>query len=250
MTSRFVDDIDLTATFYNEKGEKQTVTLESVYDDALAADPISRIIELVKEKKAAWKENERCYIQEHNNDTGKTRRAGVSLVSSGRDVTPVAIEIPSVSNFKEVTSFLKAKGVKYNANNKSWYMERGSLSTDLSVEIQQYLDSHKASNRPQRQTAEKSGIPDDAIYLTLPSSSPQRFREITEQIKSDGARFNPDKRAWYITGKEDRNKFADYLPAEKSSVHKKLNQYKESAKGRDEDNRALDSKRHESPELV
>lgn len=130
----------LTAIYYDENNKKQVVSLEATDDDLSTSDPIQRIIKLVKEQKPEWKENERCYIQEHNNDTGKTSQAGIFLVKSGRDVTPVEINIPPVSNFKEVTTFLKEKGAKFDGDIKIWYMERGKYAKEA-VGIQQYLDS-------------------------------------------------------------------------------------------------------------
>ena len=153
MINRFVDDIDMSATFYDEKGEKQKIVIESVYEKYDTADAaLKRLLELVREKKSEWKDNERCYIQRHNNDSGKNRLEGVYLVSSGRDVTPVEIHIPNIptkSEFKELVSFLKEKGAKYNPSpqKKFWYFERGSLTPELGSEVQQHLDSYKRENR-------------------------------------------------------------------------------------------------------
>lgn len=163
MINRFVDDIDMSATFYDEKGEKQKIALESVYEHYnSAADSISQLIELVREKKPEWKENERCYIQSHNNDSGKNRLEGVYLVSSGRDVTPVEIHIPNIptqSEFKELVSFLKEKGAKYNPNpqKKFWYFERGSLTPELGSEVQQRIDSYKRRAEPNKSVLGKLG---------------------------------------------------------------------------------------------
>lgn len=67
---------------------------------------------------------------------------------------------------------------------------------------------------------------DEAIYLKLPPLSPQQFKKITDQLKKDGARYNPDKKAWYITEKAEQSKFQKYLPTVKESIHEKLNGYK------------------------
>ena len=193
--SRFIDDIDMSAIFYDEKGEKQKIVIESVYGKYdTADDAFKNLLELVREKKPEWKENERCYIHRHNNDSGKNRLEGVYLVSSGRDVTPVEIHIPNIpekDKFKELVSFLKEKGAKYNANpqKKFWYFERGSLTPELGSEVQQRLDSYKRENR-------------------------------TEPNKS-------------VLGKLGDNQ-------------KKVDK----AKGQSAENRAIDSKRHESPEHV
>ena len=54
---------------------------------------------------------------------------------------------------------------------------------------------------------------DEAIYLKLPFiEDAQKFKQILEEIKQNGARYNPMKKKWYITETMDRSKFFVYLP--------------------------------------
>lgn len=151
-----------------------------------------------------------------------------------KTVDNVELKLPYMTRdtFMKVKEEIKRMGAKYDPDNKKWYVESGA-DRDTVNRINDYLLQH-----------------DEAIYLKLPPSSPQKFRQITEQIKNNGARYNPDKKTWYITEKENRNQFLNFLPSDKGSVHEKLSQYKESVKEQTADNHSLDSKRKETPELV
>ena len=56
---------------------------------------------------------------------------------------------------------------------------------------------------------EKAGI---QIYLKLPSAGKEEFKKMTAYLKENGALFDADKKAWYVTDSQDLNKFASYLP--------------------------------------
>lgn len=114
--------------------------------------------------------------------------------------------------FRTVTDEIKRMGAEFVPDRKGWYVDQ-SVGKEIITNIQDYIKSH-----------------DEAIYLKLPPANAQEFRSMIEQIKQDGARYNPDKKLWFITEKLDRSKFQQYLPAEKDSVHEKLNQYKNDAK--------------------
>lgn len=114
--------------------------------------------------------------------------------------------------FKSVTDEIKRMGATFVPDRKGWYVDQ-SIGKEKITNIQDYVTSH-----------------DEAIYLKLPQSNQKEFRSMIEQLKQDGARYNPDKKLWFITEKSDRVKFQQYLPAEKDSVHGKLNQYKVDAK--------------------
>lgn len=158
---------------------------------------------------------ERCYIQEIDAN-GQYQQEGIYLIASGRDVTPVEIRLPYMrpETFKEVKDEIKNMGVKFDGDKKKWYIERGSESK---TELQNYLDRH-----------------DDATYLRLPEkTTTEQFKEIVGQLKQDGARYNPDRKSWYITDRNDVNKFLPYLPS--GSVHAKLEQNKRAAVAENKD---------------
>ena len=149
---------------------------------------------------------ERCYIQECDAE-GQYQQEGIYLVASGRDVTPVDIRLPYMrpETFQEVKEVIKSMGAKFDGDRKKWYVERGNESN---AALQNYLDSH-----------------DDATYLQLPKqTTPEQFKEIVSQLKQDGARYNSDKKSWYITDRNDASKFLSYLSS--GSVHAKLEQNK------------------------
>ena len=172
----------------------------------MAPAPVSRFLE---EKVLTGKE--RCYIQELGANS-QYQQEGIYLVASGRDVTPIEIHLPYMraETFKEVREEIKKMGVKFDNNKKVWYLERGDAESKMDM-LQNYLDNH-----------------DEAIYLKLPRQiTSEQFKEVIGQLKLDGARYNPDKKAWYITDRNDISKFSEYLPP--SSIHEKLENNKRTA---------------------
>ena len=147
---------------------------------------------------------------------------------------PVRLRFPYMtrSTFMAAKEEIKKMGAQFNPENKSWYVEQ-SVGQETIANIQDYLMRH-----------------DEAIYLHLPPADPKSFKGMLEQLKQDGARYNPDKKLWYITEKEDRNKFLPYLPTEKESVHEKLSQYKAETEKQHTENREIGAKRKETQERV
>ena len=121
-------------------------------------------------------------------------------------------------------------GAQFNPDHKTWYVDQ-SAGQETIANIQDYLMSH-----------------DEAIYLHLPPADPKSFKGMIDQLKQNGARYNPDKKLWYITEKENRNKFLSYLPTEKKSVHEKLSQYKAETEKQHTENREIGAKSKEAQE--
>lgn len=193
------------------------------------------VIQAVREAKPEVKENERCYIQERDTEAGKYQQEGIYLISSGKDVTPVEIRLPYISSketFDSVRQEIKTLGARFSGEKKVWYAER-SIGEDKIDQIRDCLAQH-----------------DEGIYLTLPeTNTAEQFKTLVEQLKQDGARYNPDKKAWYITEKNDCNKFSDYLPSGKASIHEKLSQNKESiGKKNQENGKSVEPRNKDVPE--
>lgn len=138
--------------------------------------------------------------------------------------------------FLSVKDEIKRMGAKFDPAKKEWYVEK-SVGQDAIDDINNYLEKH-----------------DEAIYLKLPfTEEAQKFRQILEEIKQNGARYNPMKKRWYITEAMDRSKFFAYLPTsellfnrENHSVHEKLSGYKAETE-KQADNRETSHRSKEMP---
>lgn len=255
-------------TNYEEKF--RAIYYEGSERKELFAETKENAIASVKELKQGIKDNDRCYIQELNPETGKYQQEGIYLINSGRDVTPVEIKLPYMSSesFDEVKKGIKEMGAKFSGESKMWYVER-SASEETLKGIQDIINSHDENtylklpymssetykevrgeikemgakyNGDKRMWYVNFDAPketvdnirnyvdshDEATYLQLPPANKEQFSKMVQQLKDDGARFNPDKKAWYITDKQDKSKFAPYLQSEKPSVLDKLKQNKDS----------------------
>ncbi len=186
-------------------------------------------------------------------DSEKPKEAGVikeqSALEEEKPETagpPIRLKLPYMTKetFMKVKEEIKSMGAKFNPHEKAWYVEQ-SIGKDMIDKINKCLAQH-----------------DEAIYLNLYHVKPQEFKQTIEQIKQNGARYNPDKKRWYITESDDPHKFWTYLPnhvmlsatdlgtiPEMNSIHAKLNQYKSDAAKKHPDDRMPEHQK-ETPERV
>lgn len=221
---------DLREAFSNE-GYIYSWELNGVDPENYGADisiKISHDGEVVEEEKYSALLDPDTYEISHVD----TRRQGDSLIRmfmpemnmvimenlqekiNGQEHQRIKLKFPYMKRdtFNKVKDEIKRMGATFDPGLKGWYVDQ-SVGKEIITNIQDYITSH-----------------DEAIYLKLPPANAQEFRSMIEQLKQDGARYNPDKKLWFITEKLDRSKFQQYLPAEKDSVQEKLNQYKADAK--------------------
>lgn len=57
-----------------------------------------------------------------------------------------------------------------------------------------------------------SGIDITPIYLSLPYMSKEKYVSVVKGLREKGAKYNPEKKAFFITRQNDLNLFSDYLP--------------------------------------
>jgi hypothetical protein len=151
---------------------------------------------------------------EHVQQEKKEQPEEVEESETDTETARVKLQLPYMKRetFLKAKEELKRMGAKYDPKEKVWYVEQ-SVGQDMLSRIHEYLQKQ-----------------DDAIYLKLPSVDAQKFKQLLGEIKQNGARYNPDRKKWYITEKMDLSKFRAYLPEggmqNKDSVHQKLNQYK------------------------
>lgn len=55
------------------------------------------------------------------------------------------------------------------------------------------------------------------VYLRLPSMEREEFLKVTQQLKEDGAKFNPYIKKWYVPPGVDKSKFQEYIPQKNGS---------------------------------
>lgn len=218
------EEVQMKAIFY-VNGNREEIYAPSK-EEVLKAVKEAQTIEL--------KGNERCYIQKYNKQPDSYQQEGIYLIASGKDITPVELKLPYMteSTFHEVKDNIKEMGAKFNVQKKMWYIER-AVGQETIDAIQGYINKH-----------------DEAIYLHLPATGKEAFKQIVAQIKQDGAKYNSDKKAWYITEQMDKSKFTNYLKDQKKeSVKAKILQYKSEVEKKNPGNvREMESLSHECGE--
>lgn len=65
------------------------------------------------------------------------------------------------------------------------------------------------------------------IYLSIPYMSKDKFTKTVAELKANGAKYNPVKKAFYITKQDDLNKFANYIPISGTHVQEGENHGKD-----------------------
>lgn len=72
-----------------------------------------------------------------------------------------------------------------------------------------------------------TGIDITPIYLKIPSMDRNEFLKTVDQLKKDGAKYNPVEKKFYITRQNDLNKFSSFLPIVATQVNVSVEQHQD-----------------------
>ncbi|MBE5846767.1 MAG: hypothetical protein E7300_03735 [Lachnospiraceae bacterium] len=180
---------------------------------SLFADSIQNGLEelrsIVGERLAS---GERCYAMKRN-ENGEYEQNGMYLIKSGRDITPIPLELPPMKKdtFEKVTSELSKMGAKFNKASKKWVVPR-NMPKEKRSQIDVLLAEHDETK----------------VYLDLPAVGRNTFASMTEWLKKNGASYDANKKSWYIFKHQNLDKYEKYLSGiKKPSVLANLNSKKE-----------------------
>lgn len=112
-----------------------------------------------------------------------------------------------------------------------------SIITQMRMRNQQYeMDKRMPScyirslneGKNQYENPEKydldTGMNITTIYLKLPNLKREDFVKLTSDLRKKGAKYNPAKKAFYVTKQDDLNLFKDYLPQDILEQDKRQNE--------------------------
>ncbi len=103
--------------------------------------------------------------------------------------------------FGETRDDILKKLNAYNTARTQEYKFQTCSIGSLDAETDKYTDYHRYEVA--------TGKDITSIYLEIPPLKKEEFQKVTADLKEAGARFNPNKKQWYITSDQELQKFQD-----------------------------------------
>jgi len=94
---------------------------------------------------------------------------------------------------------------------QKWNTERASDNQLGTAYIKKYNPEAKAYENFGKYDISK-GVALQPIYLELPSLGKEKFGQMISELKTNGAKYNPELKKWYVTQACDLSLFKEYLP--------------------------------------
>lgn len=127
-----------------------------------------------------------CYIQKLNADTNKFESAVKYDIESGRDITPIYLNLPHMGKdaFKQLVAQIKADGARYNTAKKAFYITR---QDDLN-KFAEYLPLPVQNQKPEGDAA-KTDQAQSVVQYTVESG--REYYDNRVQVTIEGLKpFN------------------------------------------------------------
>lgn len=143
--------------------------------------------EQIVEKLQSWNKGrtdnmklQTCYIQKLNPETNKFENVGKWDLTTGKDITPIYLNIPHMDDrneFKQLVASLKADGAKYNNIKKAFYITRQDDLNKFSAYLPlagTHNETHKDGSKTERNFTIEPGQEyyDNRVQVTVDGMKP------------------------------------------------------------------------------
>lgn len=207
---------DLTESIQKDEEIRKLLDEQGLYYGTYThetSEKLAQKIQVTYNRLYGEKDKEQKQVPKQNN-TKRQEKApyqGIAYPKKEGKDKPEAFVVFGKSE-QDVISQIRVKNLSYPETGKmsSCYIRK------LNPENEKYED-------PQKYDLE-TGKNITTIYLKLPNLKYADFVKLTKELKEKGAKYNPIKKALYITKQDDPTPFKDYLPKDIEGSEKGQNE--------------------------